>query len=1072
MVNEAIPGRPADEAPEPEKREFGRYILLEELGRGAQGIVHLAEDTQLHRKVALKMLTAAGAQSVTVRERFQREAELTSKLDHPGICGVYEIGEEEGMPFIAMQYVRGITLAQLLTDAREQVEMDARRPNSVTGSSTNLAGKDATQDAVRLIERTARALHSAHLAGLVHRDIKPANIMITPDGHPVLLDFGLARDFEDTGHTLTETGQVMGTPAYMAAEQILGKRDEIDQRTDVYALGATLYECLTLKKPFDAQAFDELYHSILEGHPPNVRRLNPRIPRDLGTIVEVALERDRSRRYASALDLAEDLRRIRSFEPIKAKAAGPVVRARKWAKRNPAPAVAIVAAVLFVLVGSGFLIRQRSLRERSARDHLARATRLLESGEFSAALEAAAQAREGDPTSTPSLELKAEIERERDRAAQEARKQSDLEAAAEARRESADKQLTYEQARGVIERLELELLTERRSVFAAFAPDTDRTEFARKEHELERLQLEAERVLQEAREALERAARLESPWGRTPETQVAFTDFFLGRWRDANRAADSSRAELFRSAVERNDVAGEHRAELVGLGSLAATFIPADAEGYLFRFEPIDAVHPGDTIPRLVLVPTSGVGRVREGPWVEDYYPGEPCLRITEVEPDSPADAAGLRPGDLILRLNGHASTGALFLSMVGTSGPLADRGVEPVTPIESLNGFSVRGRADWFRVPTLRGGDVVTFGLEIGDVVCPRNQVQVVEPIELAQRGSSEVPLDLLCLSRGEALLLEVGPGERPGIRCEVTAYPLICADENRLPSTAVDVDPGSYLLVVRHTGFAEQRYPVVVARQAELALLITLQAEESVPPGFVYIPGGPFPFAGDHLAYEPSPSQEVDLPGFFIARREVTNREWSEFLEDPATQRKMRAAEAAIYVPREPLSGVMPKANLGGPATPVMGISWNDARDFVEWRNAKGREQGEPWTYDIPSELEWEKAARGVDGRAFPWGDRFDFSLTVGLHTQPWGLYDAVGGYEPRDESPFGVQDSAGHRAEWTRDLYSSDANAGPQYGWRGGSWRYSREQQFRLAGRGYAAASYAGGNIGLRLMARARD
>ena len=181
-------------------------------------------------------------------------------------------------------------------------------------------------DALLLMERTARALHSAHEAGLIHRDIKPGNIMVTPEGEPVLLDFGLARNTEDGGQTLTETGQVLGTPAYMAAEQILGKRDEIDRRTDVYSLGATLFECLTLHRPFEAESFDQLYHRKLQGHHANARKLNPRIPPDLNTVVEVALDRDRTRRYSTALELADDLKRVRSFEPIRAKAAGPMTR--------------------------------------------------------------------------------------------------------------------------------------------------------------------------------------------------------------------------------------------------------------------------------------------------------------------------------------------------------------------------------------------------------------------------------------------------------------------------------------------------------------------------------------------------------------------------------------------------------------------------------------------------------------------------------------------------------------------------------------------------------------------------
>ena len=201
------------------------------------------------------------------------------------------------------------------------------------------------------------------------------------------------------------------------------------------------------------------------------------------------------------------------------------------------------------------------------------------------------------------------------------------------------------------------------------------------------------------------------------------------------------------------------------------------------------------------------------------------------------------------------------------------------------------------------------------------------------------------------------------------------------------------------------------------------------------------------------------------------MTNAEWQAFLDDPEVRRRMEEAERPMYVPRE-TSGPIPPANLGGPTAPVMGVSWRDAIDYVAWRNARAEAAGEPWVYDLPGEDEWEKAARGVDGRAFPWGDRFDFGLAVSLHRKPQGLYDAPGGFEPRDESPYGVQDLAGGRQEWTRDRFPGDEQAGAIYRMRGGSWRFSREELFRAASRHYAREDYAGGITGFRLVARPRD
>ncbi|MBI5362029.1 MAG: serine/threonine protein kinase, partial [Planctomycetes bacterium] len=338
------PGEPSETVASGEVRRFGNYRLLRELGRGAQGVVWLAEDASLRRKVALKMLTGAGAQSQLTRDRFKREAELTSKFEHPGICGVHDFGEVDGMPYIAMQYVRGSTLASIVEKAR------GAAGGAKGGDTISIAGggnKGELEDVLRLVERAARALHVAHEAGLVHRDIKPANIMVTTEGHPVLLDFGLARDIESEGQTLTQSGQILGTPAYLAPEQIVATRGTVDRRTDVYALGVTLFECLTLHRPFEGQSWDQLFHAILDGAPPSPRAINPRIPRELATVIEVAMEREQTRRYPTAEALAEDLRRVRSFEPIQAQAASTWTRARKWARRNPGRATGAAAVVVF-----------------------------------------------------------------------------------------------------------------------------------------------------------------------------------------------------------------------------------------------------------------------------------------------------------------------------------------------------------------------------------------------------------------------------------------------------------------------------------------------------------------------------------------------------------------------------------------------------------------------------------------------------------------------------------------------------------------------------------------------------
>ena len=313
----------------------GPYRVLRELGRGGMGVVYLAEDPSLKRRVALKLLPREMSENPRASARFHREAETASRLDHPHLCGVLAYGEDAGRAWIAMKYVEGVTLAQRLR------EIDDGGSALVPGTASRRADpRGALAAELKLIEDTARALHFAHEAGILHRDVKPANIMVTSRAEPVLLDFGLARDDADTdAPALTEPDAVMGTPAYMAAEQLKKGGRDVDRRTDVYALGVTLFEVLTGRRPFEAATRQALFYAIQQEPPQKLRKLRPDLPRDLGVVVETALERDRLRRYQTALAFAEDLAAIRELRPIKARPAPPWLRLTLWARRRPAAAL-------------------------------------------------------------------------------------------------------------------------------------------------------------------------------------------------------------------------------------------------------------------------------------------------------------------------------------------------------------------------------------------------------------------------------------------------------------------------------------------------------------------------------------------------------------------------------------------------------------------------------------------------------------------------------------------------------------------------------------------------------------
>jgi tetratricopeptide (TPR) repeat protein len=326
---------------------FGPYRLLRELGRGGQAVVWLAEDPRIGRRVALKVLPPLGPGSDAVLRRFRREAEVTSRLEHPAICPVYEADVEAGVPFIAMRYVEGETLARRIASARERgLRAVALGDPAATEPDWNaLAG---------FFAKAARALHVAHDAGVVHYDVKPANLMVTPGGEPVILDFGLARQDEPGSHALSMSGSQSGTPTYMSPEQITG-RSRPDRRSDVYSLGCTLFECLTARPAFAAATLDGLFHAILSQDAPSARAVHAAVPLDLAVITATAIEKAPERRYKTALDLAQDLERFVRLEPIEARPITRAQRAARWARRNPALAGSLAAVLSLVVVATGLL---------------------------------------------------------------------------------------------------------------------------------------------------------------------------------------------------------------------------------------------------------------------------------------------------------------------------------------------------------------------------------------------------------------------------------------------------------------------------------------------------------------------------------------------------------------------------------------------------------------------------------------------------------------------------------------------------------------------------------------------
>ncbi len=346
------------------------------LGRGGVGVVYRARHLTLERDVALKMLLAGEYASAAERTRFLREARAVASLRHAHIVQLFDVGELEGRPYFTMELVEGGSLAQALAGTP--------RPSGA-----------ACAPAAMLVATLADAVQAAHAGGIVHRDLKPSNVLLTREGAPKISDFGLARRLDDAG-TLTASGLALGTPSYMAPEQVRGAAQAVGPAADVWALGAILYEMLTGRPPFRAESALATQLQVLSREPLAPTRLNPEVPRDLETIALTCLQKDPLRRYASAAALAEDLRRFQRGEPIAARATGRTERLLKWLRRRPAQATALAAGTLLALALLGAalgLTLQRAATARAVRADLDSLAQHLAGSEWAAARTALERAK-------------------------------------------------------------------------------------------------------------------------------------------------------------------------------------------------------------------------------------------------------------------------------------------------------------------------------------------------------------------------------------------------------------------------------------------------------------------------------------------------------------------------------------------------------------------------------------------------------------------------------------------------------------------------------------------------------
>jgi serine/threonine protein kinase len=348
---------PDNESPDPAGRVFGNYELLEQIGRGGMGVVYRARQRTLNRVVALKLTLAGSRATAAEIKRFHTEAKAAATLQHPNVVAIHEVGEHAGQHYFSMDYIEGKSLADVI----RRTPLPAER-------------------AARYVKIIAEAIHYAHQRGILHRDLKPHNVLIDAKDEPRITDFGLARQIE-VDSDLTVSGLALGTPSYMPPEQAGGRRKEIGPASDVYSLGAILYDLLTGRPPFRADTPLDTLRQVIDTEPAAPRLLNRKVPRDLETICLKCLAKAPAQRYPSARELADDLGRFLKNEPIQARPVGRVGRLWRWGRRNPAVGglIGATGVLLLMMATAAVLFRFDALKNN---EHVARIAATAISGEL------------------------------------------------------------------------------------------------------------------------------------------------------------------------------------------------------------------------------------------------------------------------------------------------------------------------------------------------------------------------------------------------------------------------------------------------------------------------------------------------------------------------------------------------------------------------------------------------------------------------------------------------------------------------------------------------------------------
>jgi serine/threonine protein kinase len=933
---------------------IGEFDLIRKLGEGGMGVVWLATQQSLGRVVAIKLLRADARMSAGAAERLTREARAVAKLRHPGIVAIHAMGEAAGnvegaagsFAFIAMEHVEGRGLDEILKESKEGGE--------------GLAVARVLRWGVAL----ARSLQAAHDLGIVHRDVKPSNVRIGADDAPKLLDFGLARDVGSEQATISDA--FVGSPFYAAPEQVARRGGEVDGRTDVYALGAVLYEALTGRSAAQGQTLEQVLRSILVDEVVSPRVINARVSKDLGTVVMKALEKEPSRRYASAAKLAEDLEAILDLRAISARPATAWERARRWTRRHRAMSAMLLTAGAAAVVMTGVLATRGAAEARARRDEAARLIASAERG----------------------------IERYNQLASQVMAAEQEFARIAEDR---ATRYFTDEQEAG----------------------------FGERSRRLDAVRRERESLFEAGQIDLARAERLGAD---ARQVQRARANWYVAIAIDAETRGDVKRREMFADLARAHDVDGSIQDALVGTGSLTITSDPVGADVYLFRRPLLDS-RSGVDEPRRVLAAVRGAARGG----------GEFGLRVVR-------ESGEVEAGAIIVSVAGFAVRDCVLVSAS------RDPRIARLDRVVSVDGRSIEGDYDIDALMETPAGTARTVKLEragVGtvEVVCEDVAGLVLkEPDDLVREAG--VPV---------AVLRDGGPvsatsGDGLDVRTTGLMTPLVeTAWIGRTPVQDVPMEPGGYVAVLRREGRELTRIANSVGRHAPTAWHVRLPAAGERPEGFVY----------------------VATADVWIMEREVTCREYFDFLNDPATLARFAAEGKPILYPRDGDSARGQKDASGRFVLPegwrwewpVLFVSWHDARAYAAWRTERARREGKAWTFGLPTLGEWVKAASGAPGDRFVFGPEFRPKWASSCFARPRPDPEPVMRFAI-DESVLGVYDMAGSASEWSEDVY----RAGYAYRrYMGGAWGAGEAEHFAVYGGNGLSPERVGGMIGFRLVMR---